>query len=301
MTRLICLRDDDTSFHTRYEELADGYGEFWGKIPVTLATVPFSHGSQQKILEFEYPSDKKYQRVREWELKANADELTEYHKLHPIGENMDLVEKLKPLVKSKKIEIAQHGISHRYNEKGAEMFYDNVGLIQIRDGKEYLSKVFDTEIKVFVPPSNTIDYRCAKYINSLGVDILSGSTIKYRNNRQRIIDFLCHPIDIYSALIRRITGKAYPAIYKKCGIYITSATTFDACYTVDEIMKKVTDILRQNQAVVITTHYMLLNGYIIDNFEYRRKFQEFLGRLCQLENVEFVTASEYINRVKVGL
>ena len=297
MTRIICLRDDDTSFHTKYEELAEGYGEFWGKIPVTLATVPFSHGSQQKILEYEQIKGNKFEHVRKWEKNASFELLTEYHKLHPIGENKDLVEKLKPFVKEKKVEIAQHGISHRYNEKGAEMYYDNVGLLQIRDGKEYLEKVFETEVNVFVPPSNTIDPRCGKYINKIGMDILCSGSIRFRSLKEQILNLMYYPMDVFRFFKRKVIGKN-PAIYSRCGIDFTGAPTFDAWKTVDEMYEKVIDGLNRNNAVAITTHYMLLNNLMSDNYEYRRKYQEFLARLSDLKDVEFVTATEYIRRLK---
>ena len=292
MTRLICLRDDDTNYYTKYEELADGYGEFWGKLPVTLATVPFSHGSQFKIMKVALSPETKWHNLRDWELNATADELTEYHKLHPIGENKELVEKFKPLIKAKKIEIAQHGISHRCNEKGAEMYYDNVGLIHIRDGKEYLSKVFETDINVFVPPWNTVDPRCAKYINKIGLEILCSGSISFRSLKERLINFIGYPKDFFTRLKRKIL-KEYPVIYSRCGVCFTTAPTFNMGFSVDDMFKRITELLKKNNAVAITTHYMALN-----DLEYRKKYQEFLYKLCKIDDVEFVTATEYIKRLK---
>ena len=64
------------------------------------------------------------------------------------------------------------------------------------------------------------------------------------------------------------------------------------------MMKKVIDRLEQNNAVAITTHYMLLNNLYNDNYEYRKKYQDFLARLCELKDVEFLTATDYIRRLK---
>ena len=67
MEKIICLRDDDTNYYTTLEELESGYGEFWGNLPITLATIPFVHGSERKILDFERDGKNKYQSLRKWE------------------------------------------------------------------------------------------------------------------------------------------------------------------------------------------------------------------------------------------
>ena len=126
-TKYICLRDDDTNFFTTVEELRVAYGQYWGKVPVTLATIPFAHGSEKKIFDVEIPYEKKFENLRQWELNASADELSEYHKVHPIGDNRGLVVELKTLTEKGMIEIAQHGVLHRYTEFGAELLGDRKG------------------------------------------------------------------------------------------------------------------------------------------------------------------------------
>ena len=93
--KYICLRDDDTNYYTTVEELRTAYGQYWSTLPITLAVIPFVHGSEQKILEVEYPLERKFDNLRNWERNASVEELGEYHKIHPIGENKALLDLLK--------------------------------------------------------------------------------------------------------------------------------------------------------------------------------------------------------------
>lgn len=52
MKKYICLRDDDTNYYTSVEDINNAYGDILGSIPITLATIPMVHGSEQTILLF---------------------------------------------------------------------------------------------------------------------------------------------------------------------------------------------------------------------------------------------------------
>lgn len=292
MSKIICLRDDDTNYYTSYSELSEGYGKYWGELPVTLATVPFVHGSESKIMEFEYPSEKKFERLYEWQKNAGAEELSEYHMTMPIGKNKELISRLKELADNGKVEIAQHGISHRYNIEGPEMFYDNIGLTMVRDGKEYLEKVFGREVKVFVPPSNSIDGKCATYIGTLNMDLLCGGGIKSRKKYERIFYYLKNPQDIFSFIGEKMIKTDSP-IRRRQGVYIVSSKTFGVNTELDKFYEGIRTQLDNCGASSITMHYRLLKSE-----EFRKKYWKLLDMLCAIEDIEFVTASEYISRLK---
>lgn len=299
MKKMICLRDDDTNFHTQYQELKDGYGEFWGVLPVTLATVPFAHGSERKIIELENPPQKKFENLRAWELEASASELAEYHKVYPVGENVELVNELKKLITENKIEIAQHGIFHKYNEYGAEMYADNVGLESIRAGMEYLNKVFDTKVKVFIPPSNTIDTKCARYINNLGMSLLTCGSINYRTSKEMFFEVCKYPIDVLKTA-KNYVCKEHPPVRKRKGIELIAAITFKKNDTAELFYEKVKNYLDSSNAIVITTHYRLLGELDDEKKTYRNNWQKLLTMLSNFSDVEFVTASQYIEKLNEG-
>lgn len=294
--KYICLRDDDTNYFTEPGELASCYGKFWGKIPVTLATIPFVHGSDQRIMKVPDQAHK-YQFLRKWELNASAEELSKYHHIFPIGLNAELVDELKAMIKSGKLEIAQHGVNHRYTEFGEEMLSKSMGYCAIRDGKEYLEKVFEQSVKVFIPPANTIDNICAEYVHSLGMDLFCCGSMVFTSRKVKVLKGITHPLEVIDSFKGRILGQTTP-IRSRGGYEITGSITYDAEKNRKDIKKAVMKSLSDYGFASLTTHYRLLS----DNYEkgkkynYRKNFHVLLEELSGLGNVEFITASEYIEK-----
>lgn len=290
MGKYVCLRDDDTSFYTKPSELIEGYGCYWGTIPITLAVVPFSHGSQIRMLDFEYDKDRCYS-LRQWEKNASAEELTEYHQIHPIGENVEIVDELKKQQAKGMIEIAQHGVSHRYNEFGAETKISQVTLPSLRDGMEYLSKVFETQIHTFIPPSNTIDRTCAKYVSSLGMNLFVSGPICYESRIAKMMGILRSP----TAILEKIKNEKNKPIRKREGVLLFGSFTYDTFKRQETMFDLMKDSLNRYGFAAIGTHYMLLNelGYHGEHADYRQKYQALIDRISSIEGVEFVTAQKY--------
>lgn len=130
-----CIRDDDTSFFTKPEELESAYGEIakWG--PVSLAVVPFHKAGTSKAVP-----------------EAMRGRWT----VHPLHENRELVDYLRTAVKDGKFEIMLHGYHH--DEIGGEFeFAQPVQPSEkIGKGRAYLENLLETRIRVFVPPHNAI-------------------------------------------------------------------------------------------------------------------------------------------------
>lgn len=300
MAKYICIRDDDTSYFTEPGELAYCYGKFWGKVPVTLATIPFVHGSAEKIWHVESASNK-YKALREWELNATPDELSWYHRLHPIGDNREVVEELRPLIVDGTVEIAQHGVNHRYGEFGPEMEYNNVIFRGIRDGKEYLEKIFGNEVNVFVPPSNHIDSICADEVKKLGMDLLCCGSIYYANKIAKIVDAARYPLDTFNAIKNRIGKREWIPIKSRMGYQMVGSITYNPTFEYNDILKKVMTALEAHEFVSICTHYKWLsNRNDVCDKAYRFYFHKLLGELYSRSDVEFVCATEYIKLLKEG-
>ncbi len=295
MKYYVCLRDDDTSYHTQPEELIEGYGRYWGKVPITLAVVPFSHGSQIKMLDVEYETNR-CNALRQWEIGATAEDLTEYHKVHPIGENKDIINELKRLRKIDMVEIAQHGVSHRYNEFGAESTKNQVTLPSIRDGMEYLSKIFETPIKTFIPPSNTIDRECARYVNSLGMNLFVSGGISYNSKLKKLAGYLRCP----GAIIDKLARKKFQPIKRRDGLYMIGSFTYDVFKKKETIFDLVKGSLQMTGFAAVGTHYMLLdkNGYHGEHKEYRENYLNLIDMISSISGVEFVTAKKYYSLLK---
>lgn len=290
MKKYVCLRDDDTNFYTTIEELKNGYGEIWGKYPISLATIPFAHGSERKIMEYDTCPDK-FARLDNWEQTASVLELSEYHRVHPIGDNSELVNCLKELIKDDKIEIMQHGVYHRYNYDGAEMRHENIALNTIEAGKRYLEKVFDVEINVIVPPSNTIDNIVVKKLRSLGYDLLCSGPIRFEGTYSRIINYFRFPGDLIDGILTKLVGGR--PLRKRQGIYISDSYTFDKNKDDEYVYRYVKNKIDKFGYYSITTHYRLLS-----DLSYRERYIDLIKRIAEDEDVVFVTASKYFKIIK---
>ena len=282
-TRYVCLRDDDTNYFTRPEELQTAYGEFWDVLPVTLAVIPFAHGSERKIFDVEYPYEHKFRNLREWETHATPEELTEYHKLHPVGENRPLVRMLSDMARRGTVEIAQHGVYHRYTEYGAELLGDRMSFTALRDGKEYLEKVFGITVKTLIPPGNVIDLTVIGYMQQLELNLMTDGHIYSKGKIDSILNYVRHP----SSIADKLCGKNKP-IRHRFGIYYIDSSTYHPEWSEEQLQREVFDSLDKTGFATIATHYRSLQ-----NDSYRAALLQVLRSLKHDESVQFVTASQY--------
>lgn len=281
--KYICLRDDDTNFFTSVDELRAAYGHLWGVIPVTLAVIPFVHGSEQKIFDVELPYEKKFENLRHWELKATAEELSAYHKVYPIGDNQELVEEIKSMVANGKIEIAQHGVFHRYTEFGAELLGDRMSFASLRDGKEYLEKVFGTSIKTLIPPGNVIDLTVVEYMNRLGMHLFISGRIRAKNRLETIKTYLKYP---ESFIDRQI--KTSRPMHSRYGIHYFGSHTFEDGSNIKELFIKIKTELDTCGFTALGTHYRHLQ-----NNSNQKDYLSLIDKIASFDGIQFVTANEY--------
>lgn len=153
---LIAIRDDDTCYFTKPEQLESVYGEYWGICPVTLSVIPFAdarHETKPPVVLV--PS----------EYQGQA-------KQYPIGENKELMSFLRNSLGQGRIGISLHGYSHR-KENGKPEFVSGQNLQRkVVEGKEYLEKLFERKITTFVPPNNSLSRTGAKAVIDARMDIL---------------------------------------------------------------------------------------------------------------------------------
>ena len=145
------IRDDDTCYFTKPEQLETVYGKIWNKIPVSLSVVPFHACTKSGNVPKQY-----------W----NGD------KVFPLEENEELVNFLKEKIKEGKVSIMLHGYSHKDYENGYEFVAGDNLHSKVKEGKRYLEELFDVEIKTFVPPHNSLSKEGAKAVITNGLNIL---------------------------------------------------------------------------------------------------------------------------------
>ena len=135
------IRDDDTSLFTDPDELETVYGAYFGRVPVSLAVVPFAVPvHQDRCFTPDYPGDVEV----------------------PLETNGKLVDWIRNRIGLGHVEILLHGYSHLYREDGngwrGEYDWKTDAQLaeQTRRGRAYLETLLETRIRVFVPPGNMI-------------------------------------------------------------------------------------------------------------------------------------------------
>jgi hypothetical protein len=154
----IALRDDDTCYFTSPAELERVYADVWDRVPVCLATVPFAVGYQRAgIPKSEWHSGRRF----------------------PLGDNSALVDWLRRRIAERRVTIALHGYTHEDYPDGFEFQAAPDLDRRLAEGREYLERVLDTRIGLFVPPHNALSKRGLDAVSRAGLNVL-GSFISFR-------------------------------------------------------------------------------------------------------------------------
>lgn len=151
------IRDDDTSYYTKPEELISAYREL-SNLPISLSVVPkatYRHGSNLPYGNGVF----------------DLDEVL-------VGENEDLVTFLNGKISENSVEIVMHGITHRYYRENScwipEMnnFKFQDSFQELQKMREYLENVFCTKVSTFAAPSNSLNCDTHKALDILGLDTM---------------------------------------------------------------------------------------------------------------------------------
>ena len=230
------IRDDDTSFFTSPDELDAVYAPYWGKIPVSLATVPFSVPEHRgRSFNNRYPPDEEM----------------------PLGENKLLVEWLREKIQLGHVEIMLHGYNHRYKQLNGrwvgEYGWKNEQqlLEETVRGKAYLEQLLNIKIKVFVPPSNTIG---KAGINAIRRANLNLSGIMGRGgDRPWTKDYPVAYLKRWGW--RLLKGDAYPYPLALGGVKELRAYALTPRASVDDLMRSLDSCAIIQAPFTIATHY----------------------------------------------
>jgi len=233
---ILAIRDDDTSFFTSPDDLETVYAPYWGKVPISLATVPFSVPVHRgRSFNDSYPPDGEM----------------------PLGENKPLVEWLKEKIRRGHVEIMLHGYSHRYEQINGRWIgeYGWKGEQQLIEetarGKAYLEKLLDVDIKVFVPPSNTIGKSGIRAIRRGGLN-LSG-IMRRGADRPWTADYPAAYLKRWGW--RLLKGGAYPYPLTLGGIRELRAYALTPRASTEDLMRSLETCATTRAPFVIATHY----------------------------------------------
>ena len=151
---IIAIRDDDTSFFTKQQELEEAY-DFIKEGCVSLSVVPYAvpYHKQSKPYGDGY----------------------EYGK-YDIADNTDLIEYLKRSISERRYSVMLHGYTHEYQEINGvwmpEMIWKDSETIhrEMKEGKQHLMDVLKTDVDVFVAPGNVINQKAISAVETNGLN-----------------------------------------------------------------------------------------------------------------------------------
>lgn len=259
----VILRDDDTCYFTKPEELEKAFGDIWDFAPISLAVTPFVGTVNKKVIPNNFVFEK------------NS---------YPIGENKELVAYLKKLLNERKISITLHGYNHDDIGKDPEFVAGKNLSEKVKEGKEYLEKLFDTKITTFVPPHNSFSKEGWEAV------------VKNRLNISGITNFrdfsrLKYPyywkIFIKKCFFKPFTGYTYPYVidfkdHKEIPYYsLSSRSPFK------KPKKALKSVYKKNGVFCIATHYFSLQKKSEKNL-----FNKLLKEIKSLPNIEFITFND---------
>ncbi len=233
----VAIRDDDTSYFTRPEDLQCAYDFLRDGDCVSLSVVPYT-------------------------VPVHRDDVFPYGEgirmdYYDIAGNPELVKYLCAGYQSGQYDILLHGYSHEYalqeNHWVAEMMWKKSNQLEreLAEGKQHLEQLFNVPVSVFVAPNNSIDQKAIAVLEELGMDY---SGIIGLHDRKVSMRYLINFIRRWAF---RITRKIqYPGVLNYGGHKELNA------YTVDHYERLVYEyqICKKKQVpFVIYTHYWQLN------------------------------------------
>lgn len=265
MSTQFIIRDDDLCYFTDPSDLASLYADIWSSFPITFAAVPWQSGAF-----------------------AGHVPLAFWHttRCFPLGENTELVSLVKAQLANDCIDIALHGIHHTYAIKRNQIvpeltdFKGDFGKA-VMSGKQYLDDLFGTDIKVFVPPSNTLRSDLAQILIAQGWNLLNLPGLR-RNTRpalslqhqigriRRLLSFIREGVDMSAPLV-------WPTRWEVGGFPLTPTTNL-------EKLKHAFRLATENgHPFVLATHYWEHRSFLPNEegrcqYDLLRDFLDYVSR-----------------------
>ena len=264
------IRDDDINYFTNPQDLVKNYSDIWDMCPISLSVVPFHACTKTSAIPKKYWS-------------GNG--------VFPIGKNVELVNFLKERVREGRVSMMLHGYSHKDSSGTYEFDVDGDLSEKVKEGKEYLESLFNIEIKVFVPPHNTISRRGLDAVIKNGLDLVNIPSFRLGKRHFHILNII--PFVRQKMFKWRYGGK-YPYVlncydHKEVDYYPLTPDVhmeslredFDFCY-------------KMSGRFILATHYWEFNAKQRYNprIPMRYLFYDFWKYINNFKDVRFVTVNQ---------
>ncbi|MGZ9262205.1 MAG: DUF2334 domain-containing protein [Candidatus Binatia bacterium] len=269
------IRDDDTSFFTRPEQLLRVYEGIWDRAPISLSVVPFHGRTHTEGIPVEY-----------W---SGGNEL------YPVADNSDLIAFLREQTAKKRVSIMMHGYSHVDEPDGYEFETATDLERKAREGKRYLEEVFGVPIHAFVPPHNALSAAGYRAVIRAGLDIVQivrfghgvrPMALRYFSQLARLVwsKFMWkHPYPYYPQVLD--FGEHREVAYHS----LTPSVFFK------QRLAELEFCHRRRGVFVLATHYWELDAKTKDGLTLRDALERLVNRATQL-GAEFCSVNQVLGR-----
>ncbi len=263
------IRDDDTNYFTKPEELISNYSHVWDTCPISLSVVPFHTCTKTGAIPKAY-----------W---TGND-------VYPIRDNQALVKFLLEMMENGRISIMLHGYSHKDNPDGYEFDTGDNLYEKVKKGRDNLKEVFNTEIKVFVPPHNTLSKKGLAAVINNNLNLVNTPSFRIERRAFQLGNVL--PFIKQKCFKLRFKNK-YPYVlsfpdHKEVAYYsLTPEASFDD-------LKESFDFCREkNGSYILATHYWefaAVQSYN-RNITMGDVFNQFWEYVIKFNDVQFVSVN----------
>jgi peptidoglycan/xylan/chitin deacetylase (PgdA/CDA1 family) len=269
------IRDDDTSFFTRPEQLLRVYEGIWERVPISLSVVPFHGRTPSESIPAEY-----------W---------FGGHELYPLGDNLDLIAFLREQTARKRVSIMLHGYSHVDEPNGYE-FETGADLERkAREGKRYLEEIFDAPVRAFVPPNNALSATGYRAVIRAGLDIVQ--IVRFGRGRRPIA------LRYLPQLARMVLSKFvwqhpyayYPYVLDFGAHREVAFHSLTPSVSFQQRLAELEFCHRRGGVFVLATHYWELDRKTKDRLNLRHALQRLVSRASEL-GAEFCSVNQVLGR-----
>ena len=232
------IRDDDTSYFTKPEELERAY-DFIEHGTVSLSVIPYGVYSHKGTV-YPYGEEKGCEGFFD------------------IAENCELVDYLAKKCSEGRYDVLLHGYNHEYRQiKGkwfAEMMWKDRDRLyrELSDGKAHLERLLDRSVSVFVAPNNHMGAKGIYAIERLGMDF---SGIIGFFDRRLTPRYLLNLVNRWG--YRAFKGIQSPKVYNYGGHRELCAYALDS---IDRLKREYHECKRLGYPFVVYTHYWNVNA-----------------------------------------
>ena len=271
MKMRFAIRDDDTNYFTKPEELERIYRDIWNTCPVSLSVVPF-HGCTKS--------------------GAIPDKFWIGDKIFPVGENKELLQFLKEKIRESKVSITLHGYNHKDNPDGYEFETGTDLHDKIKQGKEYLEQLFDVKIEVFVPPHNILSREALAAVVDNGLNLINIPSFRLAKRAFQIgtiIQFVK-----MKAFRLKHKNKKYPYVLNFCDHNEVGYYSLTPHVTLETLKTDFDFCCKMGGSFILSTHYWEFTAKQIhdSNLQMGNVFNKFWEYVCQKKGVNFVTVNQ---------